>query len=63
MTIHRRREERERQARRVTGQCAEDRGRGRVVTGERPEAGGEATDAVAEPEPERRSRRLRADRG
>lgn len=28
----------------------------------RPEAGGEAADAVAEPEPERRSRRLRADR-
>jgi hypothetical protein len=27
----------ERQARRVTGRCAEDRGRGRAVTGERPE--------------------------
>jgi hypothetical protein len=28
---------REGQARRVTGRCAEDRGRGRAVTGERPE--------------------------
>jgi hypothetical protein len=61
--MHQRREERERQARTVTGRCAEDRGRGRAVTGGRPEAGGEATDAVAELDPERRSRRLRADRG
>jgi hypothetical protein len=43
--------------------CAEDRGRGRAVTGGRLEAGGEAADAVAEPEPERRSHRLHADRG
>jgi hypothetical protein len=39
--IQRKREEKERHARRVTGQCAEDRRQGR-------EAGGEAADAVAE---------------